>query len=194
MTNLIENSKKLRQEAENVLKTLGLIENLKQYGEVAIVGSVYLDLMTWPDIDIEVITKSKPTRKQASEISKLLFSKPSIRRVTVVDETKSKGNKKPKGLYIGPQFVDDKGTIWKIDIWLLDTSITRSEKTTEEIKGKLTTEKREIILEIKSNLHDNPKYRKEITSMHIYDAVLNKNVENMDAFNNYLSELGIPNQ
>jgi len=61
---------------------------------------------------------------------------------------------------------------------------------TQELKEKLTKEKIEIILHLKSILDSNPKYRKEIFSTDIYEAVLESDVIDINGFKKYLEKSG----
>ena len=45
----------LRQEAGRLLAEFGLLEILREYGEPHVIGSVSMDLMAWPDLDIDVL-------------------------------------------------------------------------------------------------------------------------------------------
>lgn len=54
---LLEQQSQLQKQAKEVLQTLGLISLLKKYGDPVIVGSMSLGLMTWRDLDIEVVMK-----------------------------------------------------------------------------------------------------------------------------------------
>jgi hypothetical protein len=61
--------------------------------------------------------------------------------------------------------------------------------TTNLIKEKLTEESKKTILEIKSQVHDNPNYHKLFSSTDIYEAVLLQRVKNLSEFKNYLKKI-----
>lgn len=48
----------LKTEAENIVAYLKLLDYLQQFGKVGIAGSVALDLIVKPDIDVHVLAKT----------------------------------------------------------------------------------------------------------------------------------------
>ena len=44
----------LKREAGRLLYEYGLLDILKEYGTPHVIGSVSMDLMAWPDLDIDV--------------------------------------------------------------------------------------------------------------------------------------------
>ena len=60
------------------------------------------------------------------------------------------------------------------------------------IEQKLTPETRLIILRIKDMWWKHPSYRQEVSSVDIYDAVLQHGVRTLDEFDQYLVERGKP--
>lgn len=190
MKDLLVQSTELSSKAKQIFAELGLKDFLSKYGEVYIVGSVELDLMTWRDIDIEIISPGTPAKNDAMDIATFLFLKEGIRKVSPIDYSDSDGVKKPKGLYVGSEYTDESREKWKMDVWLLTKDSARTKDITAGLKERITPETRKNILDIKSQLHDNPKYRKEITSMDIYTAVLDKNVTDIKTFADYLETMG----
>ena len=177
----------LQKEAHEVLGKLQLLEILSKYGKPEIVGSVALGLMTWPDIDIEVVTDLK--EEYMWEVAKHLFNFFNVIDVGIADHTKGKVPHLPKGLYISARYKEEKSeNKWKIDIWLKDPKQEREQLSVDWIKSRLTDENRKIIFEIKSELASHPQYRKTIFSVDIYDAVLEEGVKNLEEFKNYLKE------
>ncbi len=120
-----------------------------------------------------------------------MFNKIGVRKVTPIDYSDGDGVKKPKGLYIGAEYVDNENNKWKVDVWLLEKDSARTKDKTEMLKQKLTPEFTEIILDIKSELSTNPKYRKEITSVDVYTAVMDNGIKDIAGFKQYLSQKGV---
>lgn len=187
--NVKEESNDMRRDALELINKWNLLEHLSKYGDAYTVGSVALDLMTWRDIDLEVICNKEPTRKNAFEVAELLFLENNFRRVTPIDYRNGDGIAKPKGLYIGGEYINKDKNKWKVDVWLLTPDSANAKKKTQEIKGKLTPEYKKRILNLKSQLHNHPKYRKQILSVDIYDAVLNRGVASLEDFKKYLQEI-----
>lgn len=193
---LLIEQKKLQDEAFRVLRDLGLIEKLKKYGLPQIIGSVSLGLMTWRDIDIEVVVKTLQ-RSFVVEIIAYLIEKVKNRvDLVFIDNSLCGRQRMPKGIYLGVKYFPDdlspeetKSTsdkLWKIDIWF----VTEGSVRTKQIQQKLTEEYKKTILGIKNILSRSPKYRKEIFSVDIYEAVLEKGVKNIEEFRTYLQSTG----
>ena len=83
------------------------------------------------------------------------------------------------------KYQEDKADVWKIDIWF-----KKQESRDDWIRSGLTDETRLAILEIKSEIASNPKYRKSIFSTDIYQAVLEKGVKDLRGFRASLQETG----
>lgn len=197
---LIKQEEKLQKEAKEVLNKLDLIKLLSKYGQPEIVGSLALGLMTWRDIDLEIICE-KLDRNFITEIATYLIKQPSRRvDLTIADNSDQFSSSGPKSLYIGFKYFGDElepneiygsnPKAWKIDMHFLLIDDVRAIKKTKELDSKLTEQTREIILKIKNILASNPGYRKEITSLDIYTAVLDYNVKNITNFKSYLKNIG----
>ncbi|MBI2594053.1 hypothetical protein HYW44_05435 [Candidatus Daviesbacteria bacterium] len=199
--NLIKQQNQLQKDAYKVLEKLQLMELLKNFGEPKIVGSLSLGLMTWRDIDIEVIMKKLDMEFIAEICAKLV--RKSSRRIDfgVIDNRDGFNNIRPTGIYLGVKYyskdlkagellgANDK--VWKIDIHFVLKKDSKGVQKTQEVADRLTDEIRKIILKIKGVVFKSPKFRKEIFSMDIYNAVLNKGVKNINEFKDYLRERGI---
>ncbi|MBI9011795.1 MAG: hypothetical protein JEZ08_06140 [Clostridiales bacterium] len=55
----LENSKNLRLEAHDLIYKNGLNDVLSTFGDVFYTGCYYLDVMAWPDLDIEIVLNSE---------------------------------------------------------------------------------------------------------------------------------------
>lgn len=182
---LLEKQNILQRQAKDVLKHLGLINLLSNYGKVKIVGSMALELMTWPDIDIDLESNDEINNKDYLEIVKDIFNYESIKKLTLIDNRSSFEKNRPKSMYIGIIYdLDD--IDWKIDIRYLNSSDASAGDSLKQIKSKLTSEKVQAILEIKTNFHSHPKYRKEFSGYDIYNAVLEEGILTIDDFKEFL--------
>lgn len=199
---LLKNQNRLQSEAQEILDKLELMQLLEKYGEAEVIGSVALGLMTWRDIDIEVVCKELK-REDLAELVSELIKKP-LRRIDfgVADNRPRFGthSKIPKSLYIGMKYYGDdipdgellssNPLVWKLDLHFLLKEDARGREKTRQLKQKLTEEKRRTILEIKDQIASNPKYRKQIFSMDIYEAVLDYGIKDLEGFKEYLRKSG----
>lgn len=199
---LLAKQDQLQKAAKGVLERLGLLALLKKYGQVEVIGSAALGLMTWRDIDIEIVCKELK-REDLAEVVAELIKKP-LRRIDfgVADNRPRFGthSKIPKSLYIGMKYYGDdipdeqllssNPLIWKLDLHFLLKEDARGREKTRQLKQKLTEENKKMILKIKNQIASNPQYRKQIFSMDIYEAVLEYGVKNLEEFRQYLQKSG----
>lgn len=172
----------LQKEAHELLRQLDLINVLSEYGEVFIAGSLVTNLMTWPDIDIEVITDTLPDRAAIGKLAAKLFANPDNERMVLLDNTQGFNPHYKSGVHL--MFEQKK---WKVDIWFfLPTEQNTGREYAAWLRKNLTEDKRRIILAIKEQITSNPKYRKEIFSVDIYEAVIKEDVKDLEGFEKYL--------
>ena len=82
---------------------------------------------------------------------------------------------------------------WKIDLWSVSVDeLDRLLEYQQCIARQLTPESREVIMELKSRLHNHPEYRRGFGARQIYDAVLAAGVRDFSGFAAYLIENGGP--
>lgn len=190
MHRLLKESKKIKAQADKILKESGIIEILKDYGEVKIGGGYALDVMLRPDLDLLVITKKHDWNKVIDIQSKIMRLKyfrdfNFANWIDFEDRTVTlmKGYYFQLWIPIGDQ-------LWKMDIWLITPEYDRTFELTEYFKKLLDREtddrKRIAILEIKEAMKENDKYAKGIDGKFIYKAVLENGVTNVEDFDKFL--------
>src|SRR3990167_3858078 len=110
----------LQKEGRELLEKLDLLNILSLYGKAEIVGSMATGLMTWRDIDIELI--GPIDEEKYWEVVKKIFHTPYYKRTFVIDFRKSTNPNTPKGLHICISEYNFKkdGNLWKVDIWFVD--------------------------------------------------------------------------
>jgi len=79
----------------------------------------------------------------------------------------------------------------KIDIRFVSEQHAIAQKYINTISSKLTEDRRKAILRIKNVVAQDPRYRKEISSVDIYEAVIDNGVIDFDGFKEQLLESGI---
>jgi len=191
---LLQRQDMLQKEAHAVVEELDIVDMLSNVGTVRVLGSSVLGLMTWRDIDIAVSSPSL-TSKQAYETVQPLLTHPRVKQGCYLNES---GSYNPTGLshderYFFMVYYDRQAeSDWKIDIsfWLAPS--IHPEPIYEAVKQQLTPETRLAILCIKDVWYKLPFYRQEVSSVDIYDAVLQHGVRTLDEFDQYLNERGKP--
>ncbi len=192
---LLENQTNLQTEAKQVIEQLNLESLLSPLGEVHFVGSYFLGLMSWKDIDIQVLNPDIGANKFWS-FCKLISEQPGFVDLTIQDTSDTKTDL-VAGKYIGIHFstnkdkdpwdlVRNKKETWKIDIWFTKPSFNKTILDNQQMLTKLTPENKLIILEIKDQIAHFPTYRKSIYSVDIYQAVLDNQVTDLESFKEYL--------
>jgi len=185
-----ETSNQLRKDAIKIIETIQLEKILSPFGKFKIVGSLSYDLMSWRDIDIDLITSALPNDADYWKIVPTLFAIKNITSINLADNRNQTEKNRPKSMYIGLNYLDENHNKWKIDIRILTQKDVTSNKIENLIIQKMNAENRRTILEIKSQVCDNPNYHKTFSSADIYEAVLQHNVKTTETFIEYLSQIG----
>jgi hypothetical protein len=191
---LLQRQNMLQQEARAVVEELGIVAMLSKVGTVRVLGSSVLGLMTWRDIDIAVSSPGL-TSTQAYEAMQPLLTHPRVKHTRYNNES---GSYNPTGLthderYFFMVYYDRQAeSDWKIDISFWLAPGIHPEPIYEAVKQQLTPETRLAILRIKDVWYKLPFYRQEVSSVDIYDAVLQHDVRTLDEFDAYLNERSKP--
>lgn len=187
---LVVQAENLKQQAHLVLERLNLLHILSKYGQPIIVGSVAMGLMTWPDIDIDLVTKGEINEEDFWQTARHLLAHPDITRITLVDNRQCQELNRPKSMYIGCQYKALRSLTWKLDIRFLSPKFAIAPSYLENMMANLTDCKKKAILSIKHTIAEDPRYRNKISSVDIYKAVMDKGITNMASFEAYLKEAG----
>jgi hypothetical protein len=178
---MITNSAQIRSEADDILRS-GLQTILGRHGEVHLVGSYALGLMTWRDLDIHVVREDLDVRAffdLGAEIA--AFLKP--HRMHFRDESVVATPGLPRGFYWGVYLGDERNGAWKIDVWQTDRQEFESvRRFGEDLSARLNDANRAVILEIKAACWQHPQYRRGFTSVDVYTAVLDRAVRDLQGF------------
>jgi len=188
---LITQADELQDQAQEVLESIDLLNYLSRFGKPIIVGSVALGLMTWRDIDIDCEMPGKLKEEDFWEAARHLLTLEQVRLITLVDNRLSIEKNRPQSMYIGAKFQAVDGAIWKIDIRFVSEQYAIAQKYLESISSRLTKENRKAILEIKDVVALDSRYRTEISSVDIYEAVLDEGIMDLEGFKEKLLKSGI---
>ncbi|MDA3861159.1 MAG: hypothetical protein PF445_08015 [Melioribacteraceae bacterium] len=174
----MELEKQIRMEADEILYYKGLLKLLNQFGRAEVTGSYQLQLMCKKDLDIGLVNSNlQPVQffELGSKIVKLLKPHSVFYRNTRIKAVK---NRPTDALYFGVLFKD-----WKIDLWVISEEwATESQKYIDSIIGKLSKEKKEIILKIKEYYLNSPQYGRSFSSKEVYSSVLDNNIPTIEEF------------
>jgi hypothetical protein len=181
MSTALQPGEDIRTEADRILQS-GLLAILAAYGEVHIVGSYALRLMTWRDLDIHLVQERLDITAFFSlggQIATLLQP----HRMHFRDESRVGTRGLPRGFYWGIYLGDERAGAWKIDVWQTNRQEFDSvRRFGEDIASRLSDETRSAIVAIKTACWTHPEYRRGFTSSDVYAAVLDRGVRNVRAF------------
>ncbi|MDX2006020.1 MAG: hypothetical protein SFU83_12140 [Meiothermus sp.] len=188
-SDLERQSARLRREVLDILEggLMGLLE--RQFGKIHLAGSVALDLMTWPDIDLfchlehadrtKLMVFAPPLAEQLERQGYRLF------RAKFNDEHLRPDSRASKpGLYGGYEFLNNRTQVaWKLDFWgwsEAEYAVDLADKA--RLAERLMSADRRLILELKTVLHHHPEYRKTVYSVDIYSFALERAGSTLEEF------------
>ena len=187
----------LRTEAVRLLEGGGVLDAIRDgIGPAEVVGSVDLDLLVWPDIDLY-------TRLRPDEGQRLLALIPvlhkrvgrkghAIVRANFNDEYRRPGSPYGRGLYCGLQILPaGRERVWKLDLWAWDEA-TFADKMAEHrrLAADLARVDRDLLLRIKDAVHLRRDYRDTLTSMDVYAFAIQGRGQTLREFEDFLAGRG----
>lgn len=168
----------LQDEARDFVEFAQLSQRLESF-DFYFTGSYALDLMAWPDVDVNVrfAGHHQSIFALGSEILKELS--PSW------FELRHAANEKDSpGIYFLGFEIRHHSILWNVDIWFLDDDRFMANqdwlRTTYEA---MTPKRRDSIVAIKQSLLARGVYPTERSSMDVYTAVLDGGVHDVEEFN-----------
>ncbi len=171
----------LRSEADAMLAQTGLGSMIAEAGYHA-VGSYVMRTMVWRDLDFERETDN-PTWDEHWKFGQRLAQTGLIWKFSGVDAYRDRRSPGNRGFYWGVQFdYPADGPIWKMDLWSARHGEFQSLPRRELWMSRMTEELRGCILDIKKAIWAHPDYRKTLLSVHVYEAVLEEGVKDIDSF------------
>jgi hypothetical protein len=144
--------------------------------------------MAWRDLDIYLVSDEvllPDFFHMGSQIAELLTPT----KMHFRNEREAKTEGLPEGLYWGIYLGNEKEGAWKIDIWTVNNEQYRKlEGYCRDIERRMTATLREKIMRIKAECWRRRGYRRRYTSRDIYEAVIEKGVEDLLGFSDYLKK------
>ncbi len=129
--------------AHEVLRDLDLIERWSTYGEVTVVGSVAIELVVAPDIDLE-IRSEEPRVADGFAVMSVLAELPQVRRITYLDAR----DRHEQGQYWKLEYETPDDT-WTVDMWVFGREAIGGGPLAAALRQHLTPAARDTILAIK---------------------------------------------
>jgi hypothetical protein len=168
-----------------------LLPILNKYGKVIIGGSYTYNLLSHPDLDIDIVSENitKETFVALSAELLQLQHTSEFQSADRVNFLHKHPGKRPVGYWISPA-INFEDSIWKIDIWLqkLESYTGDTNKYAQELLS-LNDEKRVAILSLKEELLGKKIYGvgKEFLSVDVYEGVFRDNVRTIDDLRDFMS-------
>lgn len=168
-----EKANRIRSQATILLQSKGIEEKLKSLGALYYTGSYELDLMTWNDIDMQLVTDKDPV-ETLSKMMEFITQDKDLIEVRLIKMLGAYKPKMPRGVYLGiilnsPEL----GGEWKLDVWILEEkAFSTNRQLLASLKEKLTAENKELILEMKHELMAESYRVPQMSSHLLYQAIL----------------------
>jgi hypothetical protein len=192
--NSAEIAKKLQREANTLLFDKGYDQLFKQYGDVIYTGSYALELMAWPDIDMQLVMKdSENIAKASAMLLAELAKRPDVWIAKLGKNMHLQIPQMPQGTYIGLKIAHgDGGQLFKLDIWMIsEAERIENKRIMDEIRAALTEDKKRLILDMKQRFMTDAGRTPSLSGYHLYQAVLFKGLQREDEIRSYLRENGV---
>jgi hypothetical protein len=177
----------LRSQAEGMLARSGIGPILDRAG-YHVVGSYRMRTMTWRDLDFE--RYEEPAWNRHWEVGTALAQTGWCWRLNCVNTYRERSAE--QGLYWGIRLsdpsqadpaADPSAAIWKLDLWTVrPEEFAPAGRRRETWASLMTDENRSHVLAIKDAVCTDPGYRKSLLSVHIYEAVLENGIRDLESF------------
>ena len=169
------------ERAKYILYDCGLLDELSRYGTPHIIGSYRMGMMAWNDLDIDIENESMSLAK-LYRLSQFIMDK----FHPVWYEAKEEINSENKTVWFHGFEAFIENELWNVDLWFFDKDTIRSaEEYCDRIERQVKElpESKERIVHLKRELIARKLYSfNQYTSMDVYDAVLNRNIADIEDF------------
>lgn len=183
----VERASKLKQEAGEVLKRIGLAERIEPWGKITPTGSYLLDVMAYPDLDLYIPLIPMP------ELIGIGAAAAEIDIVQKVVFEKSNAPTLPGAAYLMLSIeYGNWGRPWQVHMWSVDEEMLRARmEIYQDFQAKITPALREKILEYKHAVMTVDERTPRYSGYYIYQAFLEEGLVDFPDVTNYLNEHGI---
>jgi len=182
----------LQKEAKDLLNNKSLWKPFTPHGTIHVVGSTYLDLLVFPDLDVYYeISDSSNVIDVFSEAARYIIGMDNVTSLEIEKELYKRYPGVPEGIVFQYRINNGK-RLWKVDIWAIADKKVFEEKIQESKKFKvqITKKKRKLILLAKHEL-SKPFGRTPVGSSYlVYKAVLEEGLSSVDQIITYIRNQG----
>lgn len=184
----------IHAQADAVLARLQLSSLIEQLGELYFTGSYALNLMTWNDIDIQVVVKQELAPIDAlMKIMNLFVHQKNLLKASIINFVEGYKPHWPRGVCLSAKIdFPDLGGVWKFDIWALqEEDLRKNRLLLEQLRSAMGESARNLILELKYELMQHSGRVPKMGSHWLYQAVLIHGLTERGALLNFLKEKGV---
>ena len=191
--NALDVANALKEQADDLLNERGLDRLFSSYGTVFYTGSYLLNLMAWRDIDVDLTLEPDPqSLERFWDLGLRISQMDGVYLSNFLNTRRHPKKDLPVGYYWGVKLDAGSGTVWKIDIWAVESpDLNRYRMSMERFAGALTDDSRRLILDTKQALMLPEGRTPMMSGFHIYEAVLFKGLRDLEAIRIYLREQGV---
>lgn len=177
----------LQRNARKLLASSHLLQLLGRYGDVELVGSYQVGLMTHEDIDLHISRKKAFTQAEILEIQKCIAAKRSFTSSGYYFSSwRKKSATLPHGYYLGFRTVY-RGQTWTIDMWFMSDAekATRRHERIDMRNVELTITQKVVMMRCKRYLG---KHGIKVWGQKVYEAVLLDGVTTISGFKEWVAQ------
>lgn len=192
--NYHEIANSIRSNAERILESKNIDSTIRKMGDLFYTGSYALDLMTWNDIDMQVVLKEDVNPiEELGNVFNLLVKDADFIEAQMIHFHGNFKPKMPRGVYLGIKIdCPNMGGLWKLDIWsLAKPDFEKNRLLIKTLKSKLDSQNRDLILELKHEMMAGSERIPQMGSHFLYEAILLEGIREKEAIYKYLANKGI---
>lgn len=179
---MIQTNKEIKRVCDEILYEYGLFDELKKIGVPHVIGSYRMDMMVNNDLDIDV-ENDEMSLEKLYELTAFVLK--TFRPIWY--EAKQEVNAEGDTVWFhGFEFqIEDE--LFNVDVWFFNRdTIAKAADYCDKIASQSTAEQKAVIISLKRELINRSLYRfDKYTSMHVYEAVLEKHITDIDALLNF---------
>lgn len=178
---MITTNKEKKRVSDRILYEFGLFDELKKIGVPHVIGSYRMDMMVNNDLDIDV-ENDKMSSENLYKLTEFVVKTFHPIWYEAKQEVNDEGN---TVWFHGFEFqIED--DLFNVDVWFFDRdTIVKAENYCDKIASQATNEQKAVIISLKQELISRGLYGfDKYTSMHVYEAVLEKRVTDIEALLN----------